>query len=381
MNKIIFNLVIYGVCAGFMFCNPLQGLEWDSCCDCGDPDRFWADVEYICWQIKNSPKNVDLVKSGSKVILGGEENKNHWRSGGRFVMGYWLGEECCFGAEASYFCLPHESRSRSVHSNGSPGSQTLTIPYFDVTIPGESFTYLSLPGSFSGTATLKVANQMQGAELNGLIPLSCGCCGLDFIFLAGFRYWNFDEKLKFSTDSPNIDPPDVFKTNDKFHAENNFYGGQAGFELNYVYDCFSFNFKGKVALGAMCEEASIKGYLVTNDFDGFTDVQKFSGGYFALPTNIGHHKRTQFSLIPEADVTLGYQWSDCFAFHVGYTFLYVSNMLWATKELDRHINPTQSVAIAFVPDATLVGKARPHAQLKSENLWAQGVTAGFTYRF
>ena len=55
----------------------------------------------------------------------------------------------------------------------------------------------------------------------------------------------------------------------------------------------------------MCEVAVINGHLVTNDYDDFTAVQTFSGGYFALPTNKGYHKRTRFAVIPESKSQIG----------------------------------------------------------------------------
>ena len=60
-----------------------------------------------------------------------------------------------------------------------------------------------LPGVYSGAASFRVMNMMQGAELNGVMPFTCEC-GLGMSFLTGFRYWNFDENLRFSTNSPFI---------------------------------------------------------------------------------------------------------------------------------------------------------------------------------
>ena len=368
--------------AGVLLSTKLQAQDCipceNNCCD----DRYWVDVEYLYWKIKDSPKPPVLVISSpdSEVLLGGKEIENNWRSGGRFGLGGWFDDDRCFGAEANYFFLPTGTKSQTVSSSGLAGSPTLLIPFFDVTIPGESTTGLAIPDDFSGTATLKIANKMQGAELNGLMLIASDC-NFDLSFLAGFRYWNFQETLKFTTSSPFIHTTDVFKTKDEFKAQNNFYGGQVGFGLDYVYNCFFFDFKAKVAIGAMCEEAIINGSLATNDFDGFTTVQTFPGGYFALPTNIGRHKTTHFSVIPETDIKLGYQWNDSLSFQVGYTFLYVSKMLWSTQEMDRNINPTQSVAISDTPTAHLVGEASPKAQLTSGNLWVQGLTVGLRYTF
>lgn len=366
--------------SSFVFYTQLHGVYDNPFDFCYYPDRFWDEAEYLYWKIQDSPKPINLVQSDSHVVLGGKRVDTGWRPGGRFALGGWFDDQHCFGVEANYFFLPHVERSRSVSSDGSIGSALLTIPFFDVTLPGQSFTFLSLPGFVSGTAKLKVKNNMQGAELNGIIPIR-SACNYDLSILAGFRYWNFDEDLTFSTSSSTIFVGDVFKTKDKFNAHNHFYAGQIGLRLNCNYNCFFFNFKGKVALGAMHEKAIIKGRLATNDFDGLTTVQNFSGGYFALPTNIGNHKHTLFSVLSEADFRLGYQWDNLINLYVGYTFLYVNKMLWAAKEMDSHINPTQSVALTGNTSAKLVGQARPKARLKSESLWVQGLTVGVGYTF
>ena len=170
---------------------------------------------------------------------------------------------------------------------------------------------------------------MQGAELNGL-ALLYNNCPLKLIALAGFRYWNFEERLRFSVNAPHIHKPtQIYRTKDHFHTNNNFYGGQIGLGIEYRYRDFFFNAKGKVALGAMCEDSSIRGEFITNEFNKSHKSQTFRGGYFALPSNIGHHKRTRFAVIPDVNVNVGYQVFDCLRIYAGYTFFYVNEVLWA----------------------------------------------------
>jgi len=359
------------------------------CCN-----RFWADAEYLYWKIKDSPAPPPLIVTGptaaplpvlngpgTSVVLGGKRIENHWRSGGKFTLGYWLDSCCQYGLEANYLFLPSGTRKDSVFSSGLPGSAILAAPFFDVTTGTESSVSVAIPGAFSGLATWKLTNRMQGAELNVVAKyLSCGC-QLKYGLLAGFRYWNFDERFHFRTSSPNLGNPDVFITRDKFHTENNFYGGQIGAGVEYNCGGFFALAKAKVALGAMCEKVKISGELVTNDFNGFGPLQTFPGGYFALPTSIGHHRHTKFAVLPEAEIKLGYQFSDCFRVSVGYTFLYVSRVLRAAKQIDRNINPSQSAAILFVPGVALVGEARPRALSRSSDFWVQGANVGLEFTF
>lgn len=379
--------------------------DFPTCCSSysfwESPEDLWFDADYLYWQIKDSPAPPPLVtegpivadqapvlgEPGETVVLGDKSINNSWRSGGRFAIGFGFNNSCllwypCFvGAEANYFFLAHRSTSSTVSSDGLLTSPFLAIPFFDVVTDRESSTALAIPGIFPGTGTLKIANSMQGAEFNGLTRFSYGP-QWSFSLLAGFRYWNFVEHLSFATSSPysdNIHAASVFKTLDKFNVNNNFYGGQLGAQAEFSYRQFFCNIKGKIAFGATYEELNIYGKTETNDFA--STVQNFSGGYFALPTNIGRHKTTHFAVLPEVDLNVGYEPIECVRLQLGYTFLYVSNMLWAEQQIDRNINPSQAVSITGSPTSPLVGKASPKARLKSGSLWAQGISVGIEFRY
>ena len=383
-------------CLSFLLWQPMGAQE--SCCDPCEwecSNRFHVNAEFLYWKIKNSPDPIPLLvtapvahngdpligQPGTVVVLGGRSIRNNWRAGGRFTLGYQWDDAGCFGAEVNYFFLPSESRGRTVFSSGLPGSIFLSVPYFDTTTGKESSSPVAAPNQFSGLATLKLANRMQGAELNGLAAIFSNC-SWNIKALAGFRYWNFNEHLKFFVNSPAVNiPKEIFLVKDRFHTENNFYGGQLGLGADYVCSQFFISAKGKIALGAMCEEVKIRGKFITNAFDGFKNPQSFSGGYFALPSNIGRHKRTTFAVIPEVTVNIGYQIADCWHLQVGYTFLYVNQVLWAGKQIKRKINPTQSSLYEFTATPTPTGRPSPKASLRSESLWVQGINIGLEFQF
>ena len=352
----------------------------------------WFDAEYLFWRIKDicetplvvegpgvADKTPRLGAPNTRVVLQSEEPK--WRSGGRFTLGSWCDCEKSLGAEVRYFFLPKVNKCGFVSSNGLSGAPFLSIPYFDVTTGRESSVAIASPaGQFSGRAAFKLSNSMQGAELNFLTTLPTFC---DFTFglLAGFRWWNFNECFAFKTSSPYVAPNrvDVFKTAEKFDVRNNFYGGQIGAKFEIVCDCFFINMSGKIALGNMHRTSNIQGHLLTNDFDNYQSVQKFSGGYFALPSNIGHHCRNTFSILPEWDAALGYQLTDCLRIQIGYTFLLLTDVLYAGP--DRRINPTQSSTIEFTANPSFDSDARPGNCAPGNDLWVQGLKVGMELKF
>lgn len=381
--KAFFNRIVIALST---FLAVFTGQIYGDFYDCCDPhcDRFWINADYLYWKIKNSPEPVPLVieqpipDGPFTTVLGGKKVDIGWRSGGRFALGYWFDDSHCLGGEVNYFLLTKESKRSRVFSD-EDGSPRLRVPFFNVQTNSEDSSALATPGIFRGDALLKVENMMQGAELNVVTSIPSCDCHTKFGLFAGFRWWNFDEHLKFFANSPAITPPSIYNYEDKFRVENNFYGGQIGATFDYNYCSFLFNLKGKVAVGAMCQETVINGFFTTNEFTG--EPETFEGGFFALPTNIGRHKKTRVSWLPELDVNIGYQFTECFIIKVGYSVLYVNNVLWAGKQIDRNLNPSQSANIDFTPTPVLVGEPSPRARTKSQSLWAQGFNVGLEFQF
>lgn len=359
-------------------CNDFPCFNSYSC-----EKQFWLEADYLYWQIEDSPKVIPLVieqpivDGPFDIVLGGKKIKNDWHSGARFAFGYWFDNCKSLGAEVSYFFLGKNSKNSSVAADEN-GSPRLRVPYFNVTTGLPDSTALATPGLFRGSALLKVSNKMQGAELNLLKEIPSTYFS-NLKILTGFRYWNFDDSLTFSTDSPLVAIPTIYNNRDAFRTHNNFYGAQIGVCLDQCYSSFLFNLKGKVALGAMCQKSKINGRFKTNEFTG--TEQTFAGGYFALPTNIGTKNKTRFSVIPELNANLGYQITDCFSIHVGYSILYATQVLRASKQMSSEINPTQSANIEFTPTPVLVGEPSPKAKTRTSSLWAQGVNVGLDFTF
>ena len=71
----------------------------------------------------------------------------------------------------------------------------------------------------------------------------------------------------------------------------------------------------------MRESLVVRGTLLTNDFNDLAAPQTFLGGVFAQPSNIGHHQRDRFAVVPEAALKVGYRLTSWASLFVGYTFL------------------------------------------------------------
>jgi hypothetical protein len=164
-------------------------------------------------------------------------------------------------------------------------------------------------------------------------------------------------------------------------TRNDFYGAQIGARVRYDADRRYVGGSVKVALGAMVQKVDINGSLVTNDFTNLGATQTFPGGYFELPTNIGGYSRTDFAWVPEVQVNLGYRLTPAVSIYAGYNFLYTSDVVRPGNQINRNINPTQSVSYVGEPPVRLQGPAESSFSYNTSDFWAQGINIGLSVRF
>ena len=350
-----------------------------------DAGRLSISGEALMWWFKEAaaPPLVSdgfLGQPGTSVLLGGTDVDTNPNPGFRLTAGFALTER--WGLESSVLYVPEGSSSRSVSSSGQIGSKDLSIPFFDVVGQGENDTPLSAAGVHAGRATEDFRNSLLGAEVNATMRLpTVGPLRLDT--LGGFRYLRLRETYTFSTDSPDIPPrpPDVFRTTDEFGATNNFYGAQLGVRARYDRGSWFASSAVKFALGAMIQSVDVDGFLETNDFNDLGPPQRFPGGYFAQPTNIGRHTRSVFAVVPEVGLNIGYRIAEWVSVFVGYTFLYTNSVARPAQQIDRNINPTQSASFGGAPPTPLEGPAHPSFKFNGSDFWAQGLNVGLAGRF
>jgi hypothetical protein len=318
--------------------------------------------------------------AGPKTLLGGDDLDTGANPGFRLSAGYAFSER--WGVDSSFFYIPSRSTSNSVSSSGQLGSTDLILPYIDATTGRENGTEISFSPIFRGSATETLSNSLMGVDLNATwAAVPSGPWRVDL--LGGFRWLRLHETYTLTTTSPFIPPfpQDIWNTTDEFDTINNFYGAQAGVRARFDWKGFFTSATVKFAMGAMVQSANISGSLVTNDFTNFGPTQTFSGGYFALPSNIGNYSRTVFAVVPEIGLNIGYQITSWASVFVGYTFLYTNNVIRPGNQINRTINTSQDTAYTENPAAKLQGPAQPTFKFNSSDFWAQGINVGLAFRF
>ena len=348
--------------------------------------RGSVTVEALYVWFKASPTPVPLITDdyanapAVNVLLGGGTLDTNANPGFR-VTGTWA-LDSRRSLEGIVFFVPDRSTDRSVSSTGTLDSIDLLLPFFDVTTNAESYTEISFSPEYRGAARESLSNDLGGGELNftwALAPQG----GWNVDVLAGLRFLQLSEDYQITTESPYIppNPADIWTTTDQFDARNRFWGAQVGVRARYDQGPWVGSGFAKVALGNMQQRVSINGYLATNDFNNYGAPQTFSGGYFALTTNSGDHSRNAFAVVPELGGSVGYRLTPAATVFVGYSFLYLSNVVRPGEQINRNVNPSYSLAYGGEPPVRPAGSPQPSFSFNTTDFWAQSVSLGLSVRF
>ena len=63
-----------------------------------------------------------------------------------------------------------------------------------------------------------------------------------------------------------------------------------------------------------------------------------------MQSNIGHFSQSQFAVVPEIGVKLGYQLTPNLRLQAGYNFLFWSNVVRPGQQIDTSVNPNLTAA-------------------------------------
>jgi Putative beta barrel porin-7 (BBP7) len=361
--------------------------------------NFWADPEYLLWSVKKADVPVPLVATNAlngplqtspPMILFGDNKIDYGTySGGRLMLGTWFDPRDIFGVEIGGFLLEERKFHFSVASDPQD-NPILGIPFFDATRGFENLAVISFPGLSTGRIDIESSSRLFGGEANARLNYVSGE-NLRVDVVTGFRYLGLDEDLMITTQNSPVPGKGIalggvaffgnaiITTIDHFVTRSDFYGGQIGTEIEYRCGPVFLNVAGKLGLGDTHETVIVTG--VSNLSSGPSQVLKtFQGGILALPSNIGQVNDDSFTVVPEVDVKLGYQFNRNISAFVGYTFLYWSDVVRPADQINRVINGEQ------VPSFVQFGGALPtHPEpipnLTRTDFWAQGVSFGMRLEF
>ncbi len=385
-----------------------------GCTPCGPQGRAWVSVEYILWRTKSlntpplvtsstNPVRIDPVTgrpvAGTLVdplgrVISSNDYNDDWRSGIRVRGGFWLDECQNCGLEGSYFYLQNGDDNETFGPQNGPG---VFRPFFnaDPRVLGPDAQLVNFqpvpdaelvvfPNRVAGTVSINTGTKFQGFDANFRKNLLCDC-NSRIDLLAGYRYLRLRDSVQITENLLIIGLDPALGANqlpvgtsilvqDNFETQNEFNGGQVGLAGEWRSGRVYLGLRGLVALGNTNTDVTISGFTRVQQPGGVP--QTFNGGLLAQRTNIGSRSFDNFSVVPEATATLGYQLTDGVRLFASYNYLYWNKVGRAGDQIDTVVDGRQ---INQTPDAILA--TRPAPQNGTSNFWAHGVGFGVELRY
>jgi outer membrane immunogenic protein len=377
--------------------------------------RFYGGAEYLLWWVKGAPLSVPLVTTGpdstheglisssETTILygapfspgtGGNDTQNFKATSGvRLTFGYWLDDSQRLAIEAGGFALKKAEADYNVSSD-STGNPGLSIPMYNsffylgeggcalndlfcgTTVGEDRAPIAAAPDCVTGSVAITNTLQLWGLHTNAVVNV-IRTPTWEVNALGGFRYLSLSEDFNMHTAIAGLSGTPFAgqsgNTDDDFATRNHFYGALLGLRAGAVYGPFSLESTLTAALGVNNETISING--VYNAYSFYNTTGPY--GMFATPANEGTTSSNRFAVVPEAQIKLGYDITPAVRVTVGYDFLYWSNVVRPTDQIDRNMVKGQS----YQQDPNSTSLAYPQRLDKTTDFYAQGVSVGLQARF
>ena len=413
-----------GSCGACGACGSCCDETWDEPCwgprrplYCWGPTGIWVKADYLQWWesgthlpplVTTGPNAANpgyIGTPGTTVLFGDQTVNNYTESGGRIQAGMWLNACATIGFEGEYFGLADENTNYYIWSDGNP---IVSRPFYDVgrTTPIENVELVAFPrgsaSSLDGAINIGLTTRFHGAGAHFLFTTcrqegcssdDCGCATYHdrfrADFVAGYRFLDLEDQLgiteTLTTTSPTpVDPTNptgaqgvsAFLVHDQFNTQNSFNGGDLGMKFAFERNRWSLDLFPRIALGSTHSVVDISGSTRTTNPAGVESTS--TGGLLALSTNIGHYTQDNFSVVPELDMNLGFQFTRHTRVVIGYNVLYWNKVARAGEQIDRSVNSTLLPNSGATPTGDLT---HPQFSFQEGGFWAQGINVGLDCRW
>lgn len=349
---------------------------------------FYGSLDYLLWWMKpvclkvaaltaGAPGDTvpgALGQPGTMLLVGQSRFEFSGASGVRPKLGLGLTPDGSLAVEVEGFSLETVAARQAYQS--SPGSPPTYIPYTapDATQQALPFT---VPGLVNGSVLATGSSHLWGAEANlvgNVLANNYGEHQLRIGLLAGVRYLQLKDQVQILNVQTLASNHAVSAQGyDSLQTINQFYGVQVGQRLDWSGPFGSLGAYGKLAFG----ETSL-----ANDFGGSPLIGSpvapglVPGPVQVLPSNAGYHRTYRVSIVPEIGTTFRMPIGDRITVSLGYSLLYWNRILCPGDLMDPRVNTTQ---LPFRGPVT--GPALPAVQPVQTDYFAQGINAGFEFRF
>lgn len=346
--------------------------------------KLFFSAESLLWFAPelSSPALVTTSAQGELPVLpdastafGGNDGISYdLLPGFRIEGGAYLDDCQKFGVSGRAYGI---FQGKDTYHSASDGSTSLGIPFYNINpaVLAEdaflvAFTAPTGAPISAGEINARSDLDMLGAEASIRVLLArSGDNRVDLI--GGYTYNRLKNSIGMHATSTNLNTGDlipdgtVFDIDDLIATENEFHGGHLGLLSSVTRKGLSLKTLAKVSFGNMRQSAEARGYTVQS-YQGSSTAT--AGGIFTSPENIGVFQQDVFAFIPELGAKLGYKATDNIELTVGYTFMYWSAVGLAGDQIQRVIDPADTIA-------------PPVAGFVDSGFWMQGVDLGATLTF
>ncbi len=374
----------------------------DSCvndrgCSSWCSPRWYGQAETLIWWMKGNqvPPLVTtspdetlqadagvLGRPGTQVLHGGNRVDGNYRVGMRLVLGRWLDDCQTNGIEATWISVGDGANTGnfSAQSVGTPLSPILARPFFNILANQQDAALVAFPDQVEGSVDVRTSSEMHSLAL--LLRHNLWRSRGDRIdVVGGYRYFRYregltvNERLRVTDLNGPVATGTTINLFDSFSTENDFHGGEIGISAVMNRGPWSFDMLTKLAVGNMYQSVNIQGSNLVS-IPNQTPVLT-PGGLLALSTNMGVYDRNDFAFLPELNLNARYCLSQNISLTMGYSLLWVTNVMRSGDQIDTGINVSQLPANGN----SLIGPPRPAPILADTAMWLQGINLGVAFNY
>lgn len=349
--------------------------------------RLWARADYLLWWfqgnsmpalVTTSPSDTAVENAGvlgqpeTSVLFGHQRIDDSARHGARLTLGYWLNDWQSWGVEGHYLYVGEAANGD--YAADSTGEPILARPFFNVQSGAEDSLVVAYPGILEGQIGISTSSDLHSAGLLLRRTWFRDHYG-ELALVGGYRYFRYGESLNIDSRSVVVDPTGIIAigttldVHDAFATQNDFHGGEIGLAADRCRGPWSLDFLAKLAMGNVHQQLSITGSNRVT-VPGSAPLDR-TGGHLARFSNIGESSNNRFIFLPELSVNLRYAITPSLSAHVGYTTLYLTDVLRTGSQIDHRIGLSGAPAPVM----------HPVAQANETSMWVQGMNVGIEWRF
>jgi putative beta barrel porin BBP7 len=361
-------------------------------------ERIWVGGYYLLGYLSRARLSTPLVTTGSLtdlhpgalgepstvVLFGNDQYQFNQVHGVRVDAGVNLNDRLYLEGSVQYFPPSH---TNAFFASDAAGNPFISRPVFNTLFNQERSFLTTAPGLIAGATSVETRLELFSIEAHARYQWNpTPYCSWDV--LLGYRRMQLEEDIVIRDTLIPIGGSITFVGTpitsgtitdfDRFATTNQFNGVNVGtrFRWQSGFQWFALTAHGKVAVGATRQTTEIEGSSTATTAAG---TQMVPGGVLALSSNIGHHQRTVFGMVPEGGAGLIFLLAPGVRFHTGYTATYWNNVLRAGDQIDRRVNP------ALVPTDVNFGSGNPGAfpsnEFHGRALWIQSLHFGFEFYY